>query len=117
MNSRTPKQISAKDLDHWLQNEAQQPLLIDVREDHEIKIAAFPFQVLHLPLSKFSSWAETFSQKIPLERPLVVICHSGIRSMNFGTWLLEKNSHYEIWNLEGGIDSWSLTIDSSLPRY
>ena len=117
MNHRTIKQISAQELDQWLNNESKQPCLIDVREEQEIKIAPFPFPIIHLPLSNFAIWSDNLSNKIPVETPVVVICHSGIRSMNFGIWLVEQGFDYQVWNLDGGIDSWSVNIDNSVPRY
>ena len=117
MNQLIPRNISAKELDQWIKQEVKSPLLVDVRESHELELAAFPFSVVHLPLSKMSDWHEDLSELIPLDREVVVICHAGIRSFNFGSWLLEKKLGYKIWNLQGGIDAWSLEIDSTVPRY
>ena len=117
MNAQVPRQISAKDLAKWLQSESQRPFIIDVRENQEIEIAPFLLTSLHLPLSQMSIWGQDLSHKLPLEQPLVVICHSGIRSMNFGFWLLDQGLLNEVWNLDGGIDSWSVQVDSSVPRY
>ena len=49
--------------------------------------------------------------------PVVVLCHAGVRSQHFGLWLLEQKTHGEVWNLEGGIDAWSVQVDSQVPRY
>ena len=117
MNEQIPKSISPQKLKQWLTNASKQPFLIDVREDQELHIAPFPFEVLHLPLSQISIWEKTFSQKFSLDQSIVVICHSGIRSLNFGTWLLQQGFQNEIWNLDGGIDLWSLEVDQSIPRY
>ncbi|MGB0825742.1 MAG: sulfurtransferase, partial [Synechococcus sp.] len=32
-------------------------------------------------------------------------------------WLLDQPWGLEVWNLEGGIDAWSLQVDPSVPRY
>tara|TARA_Y100001968_G_C19366751_1_gene722955 strand:+ start:67 stop:420 length:354 start_codon:yes stop_codon:yes gene_type:complete len=117
MNTENPKTISPKALYEWITEESDNPFLIDVREDTELDVAPFPFEVLHLPLSRISVWSENISQKLPSDKALVVICHSGIRSLNFGIWLLHQGFHHEIWNLEGGIDLWSLEVDNSVPRY
>tara|TARA_Y100001968_G_scaffold193058_1_gene177025 strand:+ start:6082 stop:6435 length:354 start_codon:yes stop_codon:yes gene_type:complete len=117
MNNKTPKSISPKELKEWLKDESKRPLLLDVREDNELEIAPFPFEVLHLPLSRISVWGKHVSHKLPLDKPLVVICHAGIRSLNFALWLLEQDFQNEIWNLNGGIDLWSVEVDSSVPRY
>ena len=117
MNQPTPTPISAKDLHCWLTDSPSLPICVDVREDQELELAPFPADVLHLPLSRSSDWMETLPQLLPNDRPVVVICHAGIRSWNFGTWLLEQEIGYQVWNLEGGIDAWSINVDSSVPRY
>jgi rhodanese-related sulfurtransferase len=47
----------------------------------------------------------------------VVLCHAGIRSLHFGLWLLEQNPNRDVWNLEGGIDAWSVEVDPTVARY
>ena len=117
IKTKSPKNLSAKDLNDWLQQDSSRPILIDVREESELKIASFPFEVVHLPLSESSSWVESLSSKIPKDQPIVVICHLGVRSWNFSTWLIEEKNFPEVWNLFGGIDAWSRDIDSSVPIY
>ena len=117
MENRTPKTISAKELDRWLRSSSQKPLLIDVREDAELEIASIDNEIVHLPLSKASEWIETLHERLPRDQALVVLCHAGIRSMQFCTWLLENGFEQEIWNLEGGIDTWSIDVDQTVARY
>ena len=117
MNQQIPRNISAHDLHAWLLKECGKPLLIDVREAQELAIAPFPSEVLHLPLSEAHSWMKKFPEELSTMQPVVVICHSGIRSWNFATWLIEQGLVDDVWNLEGGIDAWSVCIDSTIPRY
>ncbi len=117
MNQKLPHNISPKELYEWLKKDVDRPILIDVREDSELEIARFPSVAFHLPLSKYENWIKTLFDKVSVSKPVVVICHSGIRSWNFANWLIEQDSRYEVWNLEGGIDAWSLEIDKSLTRY
>ncbi len=117
MNQKIPIQISPEDLQTWILDDPSRLILVDVRETEELTIAPFPYQVLHLPLSGFSSWSQTFRENLPLEKKIVVLCHSGLRSWNFGVWLLEQDFHYPVWNLKGGIDAWSQEVDDSVPRY
>ena len=70
-----------------------------------------------MPLSKAPEVAEDFLRHLSTDQPVVVFCHSGIRSWNFANWMLEHNCQSEIWNLIGGIDEWSVVVDSSVPRY
>ena len=117
MTKANPKSLSAEKLNEWLKGATQKPILIDVREEQEIAIAPFPEQVIHLPLSQSQEWGKSLSTLIPNNKPIVVLCHAGIRSWQFSTWLIEQGWKEEIWNLDGGIDSWSINIDPSVPRY
>tara|TARA_Y100001968_G_scaffold297456_1_gene306436 strand:+ start:33315 stop:33671 length:357 start_codon:yes stop_codon:yes gene_type:complete len=118
MTSPAPRNISPKQLDAWLkQNDSNKPFFVDVRENQELEIAPFSYPVCHLPLSQEIVWIGKLSQKLPPNRPLIVICHSGIRSMNFGIWLLSQGVENDVWNLEGGIDQWSMDVDPSIARY
>ena len=117
MKQKIPKNISPIALNQWLEQNSEKPLLVDVREMQELHLATFPFSVLHIPLSKAAEMAEKFLRELDANQPVVVFCHSGIRSWNFAMWMIEQDSECEIWNLEGGIDAWSVEIDPSVPRY
>ena len=117
MNTQLPRNISPLNLNSWLLKDSQKPLLIDVREDQELILAPFPAEVMHLPLSQSEFWIKTLPKTLPKTQSLVVLCHSGIRSWNFGQWLLEQGFSEDVWNLEGGIDAWSLKVDPKIPRY
>ena len=98
-------------------NSSNKPFIVDVREDNELAIATFTFPVLHLPLSNASQWIGKIAELLPNDQPILVVCHSGVRSLNFGIWLLEQGIIQSVWNLDGGIDAWSVNIDSDIPRY
>ena len=117
MNRVQPGSIRAPELQSWLQDDRVDPLLVDVREDQELDMAPFPAPVLHLPLSRSDAWLADLDQRLPTDRPVVVLCHAGVRSLHFGLWLLEQRPSQEVWNLVGGIDAWSLQVDPSVPRY
>ena len=118
MNQHIPLNISAEELSKILEDDSsEKPFIVDVREDTEIAIASFPFSVLHLPLSKAANWSSNIKELLPNDQPVVVVCHAGIRSFNFGSWLLEKGVTDRVWNLVGGIDAWSKDVDESIPRY
>ena len=115
--SNYPKNINAFDLNEWFNSGGENPIIIDVREDAELEIVCFPRKFLHLPISKVSpDYVNTVIRDVKHEK-LVVICHAGVRSYNFGLWLLDNNLVNEIWNLEEGIDGWSKYVDQTLPRY
>lgn len=112
-----PKSINAFTLNEWLNSKEESPIIIDVREESELKIASFSKEFLHIPISKVNF---EYVQEILgdlFDRKIVVICHAGIRSFNFCQWSLDNNIVGEIWNLEEGIDGWSRYIDPSIPRY
>ena len=118
MNQNIPLNISPKELNEILEDDSsEKPFIVDVREDDEIAIASFSFSVLHLPLSKAANWSAKISELLPKDQPIVVVCHAGVRSLNFGIWLLEKEITKTVWNLVGGIDAWSTDVDESIPRY
>ena len=118
MKQKIPLNISPKELNKILEDESsEKPIIVDVREDNEVAIASFPFSVLHLPLSKAEDWSVKIDQLLPKDKPIVVICHAGVRSLNFGIWLLEQGVTKSVWNLVGGIDAWSIDVDQSVPRY
>ena len=91
--------------------------LVDVREDEELAIARLPHPVLHLPLSQSATWLASLSHRLRRDQPVVVFCHSGVRSWHFGSWLMQQQGYEQVWNLQGGIDAWSVEVDPSIPRY
>ena len=118
MKQHTPLNISPKELNKILQDDfSEKPFIVDVREDDEIAFASFSFSVLHLPLSKAANWSGNIGDLLPQHQPIVVVCHAGVRSLNFGIWLLEQGISKCVWNLVGGIDAWSTDVDQSVPRY
>jgi rhodanese-related sulfurtransferase len=86
-------------------------LLLDVREEWEHRYVRFPGS-LHIPLSRLP---ENLG-RISSDRPVIVYCHTGIRSL-LACYLLSKNGFSKIRNLEGGIDAYALNVDARLPRY
>jgi rhodanese-related sulfurtransferase len=96
--------------------EAETPLqLLDVREPQEIAIAALPnFQVF--PLSQSAEWMETLPAQLDPHRETYVICHHGMRSAQMCQWLAQQ-VFTNVSNIVGGIDAYSIAVDSSIPRY
>ncbi|MGI9054244.1 MAG: rhodanese-like domain-containing protein [Pyrinomonadaceae bacterium] len=103
--SATPEEISEK-----IKNGGEIKF-IDVREPHEYEIARIEAAEL-LPLSRFNEWID----KLKPEDEIVVMCHHGIRSANVCLFLV-RNGFEKVFNLEGGIDLWSATVDENVPRY
>ncbi len=116
----TPLPITAADLAGRLVEgdvEGSGIQLIDVREDEELAIARLPLPELHLPLSRSAEWMERLDTLLDASRPVAVFCHAGVRSWHFGCWLMQQKGFPQVWNLQGGIDAWSVEVDRSVPRY
>ena len=112
-----PKSLSVNSLNQWINSDYQNPVIIDVRELAEIDIAPFPYTTIHIPISEVS-YKNVLSQINNFEnKEFVILCHRGIRSYNFAQWILDNKLLEEVWNLEEGIEGWSIHIDSAIPRY
>ena len=112
-----PKSLTVHQLNDWLNSKNKNPIIIDVREYLEIDIASLSFVNFYIPMSKVSiEYVSSIISKQP-NNNFVILCHRGIRSYNFAQWLLENQLLEEVWNLEEGIDGWSIHIDPSIPRY
>jgi rhodanese-related sulfurtransferase len=86
--------------------------LIDVREPDEHALARIDGSEL-LPLSRAQEWIETLSP----DETIVFFCHIGGRSQQVASFLAHQRGFTNVANMLGGIDDWSLRIDSSVPRY
>jgi len=90
-------------------------LLLDVREDWEVALAAIRIDgwpALHIPMHELPARLA----EVDRTRPVVCICHHGVRSSQVVAFL-ERAGRHPVYNLAGGIDAWSLEIDPSIPRY
>ena len=112
----TPISIRARDLETRLA--AGEPVqLVDVREDEELSLARLDRQVVHLPLSRSAEWMGELEQRLERDRPVAVLCHAGVRSWHFACWLMDQHGYPNVWNVQGGIDAWSVEVDPAVPRY
>ncbi len=112
----TPRSLAARDLHQRLQAGAAIQI-VDVREDRELDEARLPHAVLHLPLSRHLEWMPDLESRLDRQQTVVVLCHAGIRSWDFGCWLIQEQGYGDVWNLKGGIDAWSREVDPQVPRY
>lgn len=86
-------------------------ILLDVREEHEVQTAAIS-GALHVPMRQVPARASDLRKDVEV----VVMCHHGGRSERVAHFL-ETQGFAGVYNLEGGIDGWSLRIDPSVARY
>ncbi|MDX1503876.1 MAG: molybdopterin-synthase adenylyltransferase MoeB, partial [Thermoanaerobaculia bacterium] len=85
--------------------------LLDVRTPQEWSICRLE-GAAHIPLQELP---ERFAELDP-SRPLVVYCHSGVRSRHAAVFL-RRQGYPGALSLAGGIDRWSREVDPSVPRY
>lgn len=87
--------------------------LVDCREADEWAFCHLEKAEL-IPLSVFSGQApQTLADR---GEPIVVYCHAGVRSARAVHYLAQLG-YTDVRSMAGGIDAWSLEIDSSVPRY
>jgi rhodanese-related sulfurtransferase len=89
-------------------------VLIDVREPEEFAVARvegarlIPMQSIPAELQRLEGLSD--------ESDLMVMCHHGVRSLQVAVWLREHGIE-NCWSVTGGIDRWSLEVDTGVPRY
>ena len=91
------------------------PLLVDVREPWEVSLAAIRLpdaDTVNLPMGSIPARLA----EIDATRPIVCICHHGMRSAQVVAFL-QRHGYASVYNLAGGIDAWSAEIDTAVPRY
>ena len=86
-------------------------VLLDVREDGEVAYANIDGHT-HIAMNLIP----LRHNELPDDKPIVVYCHHGMRSMQVALFL-EHAGFSDIYNLSGGIEAWSVQIDPSVARY
>lgn len=108
----TIQQLAPGELAAYLR-EHPNVLLLDVRQPWEYAMAAIGASIL-IPLGSLSEQAEeTIEER---DRPIVVYCHHGIRSLQ-ACLILQSLGYEDVLNLSGGIDCYSREVDPSIPTY
>ena len=81
-------------------DDPQGPLLVDVREDDELAVVRVA-DAMHVPTSTFVEHA----RELPKDRPLLIMCATGVRSAAVTGYLL-RSGWTDVLNVEGGITAW-----------
>ena len=108
-------QVRPSQLNDWLQAQDGAPLVLDVREDWELKTASIRadgFELRAIPMGEVPAHLA----ELPRDRPLAVLCHHGGRSQRVALFL-EQQGYTRVANIAGGIDAWSQERDPGVPRY
>lgn len=89
------------------------PVVIDCREAGERIAASLP-DTIHVPMGDTAARMPELEDHA--DATVVVHCHHGVRSLQVVAFLKEAG-FTDVRSLAGGIDRWSLEIDSAIPRY
>lgn len=107
MQSITPTELSK----YLSDSNQEKPLLLDVREPWE-------FEICHIEGSQLipmNSIPEKFSE-LETEKPIICICHHGMRSWQVASFL-ESKGFTQVINLTGGVEAWAREVDKSMQTY
>lgn len=94
------------------QEEGSAGTLVDIRRPHEREIVALEDD-FWIPMQQLGQNLEELRDA---PRPLVIYCHSGVRSLRVAK-MLQEEGFEDVYSLAGGIDAWAVKIDPSLDRY
>ncbi|MGJ3242663.1 MAG: molybdopterin-synthase adenylyltransferase MoeB [Opitutales bacterium] len=85
--------------------------VLDVREPYETAICQIPDSLL-IPMGEIAGkWSY-----LPQDRPVVVTCHHGARSLQVTRFLRERGLE-QTTSLAGGVDAWAREVDPAMQRY
>ena len=102
--------LSVREFKAW-RDDNKACVLLDVREDGEVAIANIEGHT-HIAMNLIP----LRHNELPDDKPIVVYCHHGMRSMQVALFL-EHAGFSDVYNLSGGIEAWSVQIDPSVARY
>ena len=94
-----------------MRNRSPHALFLDVREAPELEICHIE-GALHIAMSELTSQLAA----IPQDRPVIVLCHHGMRSRQV-IQFLQSQGYDNLLNLEGGIHAWAHEIAPEMATY
>lgn len=95
-----PSEVSCAELRAQLASGAD-VLLLDCREADELAEGAIEGSV-HIPMGDIP----VRLNELEPERPVVVYCRVGFRSMGVAVWLVQEAGFERVASLRGGIEAW-----------
>jgi rhodanese-related sulfurtransferase len=103
--------ITVTELKERLEQRKDKPLLLDVREPWE-------FAICHIDGSRLLPMREIPNavHDLDSEQEIVVICHTGVRSLQV-CYFLQHEGFSKVMNLSGGVHAWAATVDPQMPTY
>jgi adenylyltransferase/sulfurtransferase len=104
------EELDAASVDRALAGD-RPPALVDVREPWEWEVGNLGDRgALLVPLERLAMELA----RIPRDRPLVMVCRSGVRSMAAAR-RLRAEGYAAVFNLRGGLMAWARDVDPDLP--
>jgi rhodanese-related sulfurtransferase len=82
-----------------------------VREPWEVQTCALD-NFVNIPMGQVPNRL----QELDTSKPVVVVCHHGIRSQRVALFL-EHAGFEAVYNLRGGVDAWAKQVDPTFPTY
>jgi adenylyltransferase/sulfurtransferase len=105
-------EITATELKNRM-DEGDAPLLVDVREHFERRIADLPQNgQIRMPIGELMARMG----ELPRDGEIVIYCRSGNRSAWAVTLMLQRG-YAKVFNLKGGVLAWREEVDPSLQAY
>jgi rhodanese-related sulfurtransferase len=94
-----------------VESEQERPLVLDVREPWELAICRIEGSE-SIPMQRIP---QSLGQ-LDRQRPIVCVCHHGIRSFQVARFL-EYQGFSRVINLEGGVAAWARDLDPAMATY
>jgi rhodanese-related sulfurtransferase len=85
--------------------------IVDIREAWELRQSHLD-GAKHIPMNDIPESLD----RVPRNKPVVIMCHMGSRSAMVANWL-QKQGYDNVYSLAGGIDRWAEEVDPSIPIY
>ena len=101
--------ISPSELEEKMKKSS--PLLLDVRESHELKISSMA-GAKNIPFGELASRLS----ELDTAQEIIILCRQGNRSL-YALEIMLGAGFRKLRNLEGGINQWAEDIDRNLPIY
>jgi molybdopterin/thiamine biosynthesis adenylyltransferase/rhodanese-related sulfurtransferase len=108
--SEVPIEIDVAQVKAMLDSD-NKPYLLDVREDFEVEICKLDSSH-SIPMRTIAEHID----RIPRDLPVVVYCHSGVRSLNVANFLRDKGFN-NARSMVGGIAAWADKYEPEMVRY
>jgi rhodanese-related sulfurtransferase len=105
-------QLGPAELHNWRADAKRAPpVLIDVREPWAYEVCRID-GALSIPLGQLPARLA----EVPRDRPIVMVCHHGHRSLHAAAYLRHQG-FAQLHNLRGGVEEWAAEVEPSMKRY